>query len=101
MFNEVNTIPGLTCKSRYARMLEAAGISFKTFINILLDGWYKMKDIVMDQRSVYKGNLILVNRDNPIRERLAESDLVPVSQMIKAYCYAVQRSACSKSLSRR
>ncbi len=39
-----------------------------------------MKDIVMDQRSVYKGNLILVNRDNPIRERLAESDLVPVSQ---------------------
>lgn len=41
VFNEVNTIPGLTCKSRYARMLEAAGISFKTFINILLDGWYK------------------------------------------------------------
>ncbi len=39
-----------------------------------------MKDIVMNQRSVYKGNLILVNRDNPIRERIGESDLVPVSQ---------------------
>lgn len=41
VFNEVNTIPGLTGKSRYARMLEAAGISFRTFLNMLLDGWYK------------------------------------------------------------
>ena len=39
-----------------------------------------MKEIIMNQRSVYKGNLILVNRDNPIRERIGESDLVPVSQ---------------------
>ena len=39
-----------------------------------------MKDIVMNQRAVYKGNLILVNRDNRIRERIGESDLVPVSQ---------------------
>lgn len=35
VFNEVNTIPGLTDKSRFPIMLKEAGISFENFIRIL------------------------------------------------------------------
>lgn len=36
VFNEVNTIPGFTAKSRYPSMLRAAGISYKELLDTLI-----------------------------------------------------------------
>lgn len=37
VFNEVNTIPGLTAHSRFPRMLKAAGIEFSTFLDRVIE----------------------------------------------------------------
>ena len=37
ILNEVNTLPGLTCYSRYPRMMHAAGIDFTEMINRLIE----------------------------------------------------------------
>ena len=37
ILNEVNTLPGLTCYSRYPRMMHAAGIDFTEMINRLVE----------------------------------------------------------------
>jgi len=38
VFNEVNTIPGLTVHSRYPQMLAGAGIGFKQMVDMLIEG---------------------------------------------------------------
>jgi D-alanine---D-serine ligase len=37
VFNEVNTIPGLTGSSRYLSMLEAIGMTFEQFVSAAID----------------------------------------------------------------
>lgn len=41
VFNEVNTIPGCTEHSRYPNMLKGIGISFKQFLDILLNFYFE------------------------------------------------------------
>lgn len=36
LFNEINTIPGLTAHSRYPKMMEAAGLDFSTLLDRLI-----------------------------------------------------------------
>jgi D-alanine---D-serine ligase len=37
IFNEINTIPGMTQHSRFPKMMRAAGISFNEMVQRLLD----------------------------------------------------------------
>ena len=77
IFNEVNTIPGLTSHSRYPNMMKGIGLSFAKMLDRLI-GLYigqadksvcgMMKTVTLRKEQIYQGDLLLVNARHPYRD---------------------------------